>query len=895
ERRRPKYPRRSLEFSRRKTKLNSLFDSTSINHKFIMQSEDKHQEQDQNHHPYQQPDPTKVIWKALQRMKLGADRSRWSVHDDAQKEFEKDHRLCLVAKGLNMEHQNSPGIKVALPKTWQLVGKVEGQINDDGTVNFYFDTEHHLLMVLEKQPYTYRGWLVVLDRWINRDSPTFLKQIPFKIRVEKLPDVYRRHSIVESICSRLGHVEEVTIVEPSIFREAEVTVKVYFDVDDQITLTREVEIIKGKTPVELDFRYEGLQKFCLLCGSLRHEYELCSECSKMQPRQFELMDIGTNPYASVQERDAAIREYITIKETGESSGTATLMQTEPPPALAAPRQMTQSRGQGVVINPAEAAPTQAHLQYRQRQWSQLISSEQEGDFNDIKRSGEKQEGIPRTVRSCSCFTRMLTVLGLHDVKTLGGRFTWFGKRSNYSIMSKIDRAVANCNWLDIYPSATVSLLTCIGSDHRSLLLNTDGTKRKKSSLFRYDSRWRLYPGLKHVVEQACNQQNSNVSNGNIHSIICHCRRALSKWRSKQNTNSGKLIQEIKQEIQRIRVWRDNWLLGDPQPTPTGPGRFFYPNLKVKDLFFPGAFSWNQPLLNQLFQPEDALRILRLRPSITGTQDLLYWKLSKTGSYTVRSGYYVQRAEIWQLAYPDLSRSLEPHTNLLMFVHKIVNEDTRDLPSNLAWFIGWRIWKMRNRLLFDNNREHIVQVIKGSFMDLNLWKEAIYYNEPDFPTQVKDHRPHSIIDVLPQESMLYCIADASWKSEHEAAGIGWSLYSRQGTFIMQGSSAIASTNSAFEAVAVATLLAVQQLHRLHYKNVIFLGDNARLFKSLEPTRGRENTACHEASTMVQDILNLAKLNDYSFKQVPRNLVYHVDQLAKRARLSNQQYVITWLSP
>ncbi|XP_048620140.1 uncharacterized protein LOC125590572 [Brassica napus] len=203
--------------------------------------------------------------------------------------------------------------------------------------------------------------------------------------------------------------------------------------------------------------------------------------------------------------------------------------------------------------------------------------------------------------------------------------------------------------------------------------------------------------------------------------------------------------------------------------------------------------------------------------------------------------------------------------------------------------------MRNRLLFDNNREHIVQAIKGSFMDLNLWKEAIYHNELAFPTQVRDHRLRSIIVVLPQESTLYCIADASWKSEHEAAGIGWSLYSRQGTLIMQGSSAIASTNSAFEAEAVATLLAVQQLHRLHYKNVIFLGDNTQLFKSLEPSRGRENTACHEASTMVQDILNLAKLNDYSFKQVPRNLIYHVDQLAKRARLSNQQYVIAWLSP
>ncbi|CAG7869396.1 unnamed protein product [Brassica rapa] len=35
-----------------------------------MQSEDKHQEQDQNHHPYPQPDSTRVIWKALQGLKL---------------------------------------------------------------------------------------------------------------------------------------------------------------------------------------------------------------------------------------------------------------------------------------------------------------------------------------------------------------------------------------------------------------------------------------------------------------------------------------------------------------------------------------------------------------------------------------------------------------------------------------------------------------------------------------------------------------------------------------------------------------------------------------------------------------------------------------------------------
>ncbi|KAF3578110.1 hypothetical protein DY000_02029573 [Brassica cretica] len=240
------------------------------------QCEDQHQDE------FQQPGPTKIIWKEMQKLKLGADRSCWTVHDDVQKEFEKDHRLCLVALGLNSYHQNPPGIKVALPKIWQLEGKVEGQIKDDGTVNFYF--QHYA-----------QGDESMLDR----------------------PDQYRN----------------------------------------------------------LQWRH--------------------------------LID-------------------------SENAG---FLQNKPRIPI--------------------------------------------GDFNDIKRREEKQGGLTRSVGSFSLFNRMLSVLGLHDLKTLGGRFTWLGRRSKYTIMSRIDRAVANCGWLDMYPMATVSLLPWIGSDHRALLLDTDKNKKKK--------------------------------------------------------------------------------------------------------------------------------------------------------------------------------------------------------------------------------------------------------------------------------------------------------------------------------------------------------------------------------------------------------------------------------
>ncbi|XP_018458438.2 uncharacterized protein LOC108829269 [Raphanus sativus] len=291
-----------------------------------MQEQDHNQDLNQQY--YEQADPTNIIWKALQDLNLGANRSPWSVHEDAQREFEKDHRLCLVAQGLNPQHQNGPGIKVTLPRTWQLVGKVEGQVNDDDSVNFYFTSEHHLLNVLEKQPYTYRGLIVALDRWSHMGSLTYLRQIPFRVRIYNLPNIYRRQGIVYSIGSRLGQVGDVSIIEPRNNREAKVWVNILFDVDDVITLKRSIEIIKNKPPVELEFRYMGLLKFCTLCGSLKHAFDVCNESAHMSQRQYELMDIGTNPYMTAQERKEAIDEYKTIREVGESSGSVLPMITD---------------------------------------------------------------------------------------------------------------------------------------------------------------------------------------------------------------------------------------------------------------------------------------------------------------------------------------------------------------------------------------------------------------------------------------------------------------------------------------------------------------------------------------------------------------------------------------
>lgn len=78
-----------------------------------------------------------------------------------------------------------------------------------------------------------------------------------------------------------------------------------------------------------------------------------------------------------------------------------------------------------------------------------------GDLNDIKSNQEKQGGSTRSENSFATFRHMLSTNGLHDVKMVGGKYTWVGQRHFYSVKTKIDRAIVNCEWLDIFPNSWI--------------------------------------------------------------------------------------------------------------------------------------------------------------------------------------------------------------------------------------------------------------------------------------------------------------------------------------------------------------------------------------------------------------------------------------------------------
>ncbi|KAF3528651.1 hypothetical protein DY000_02041685 [Brassica cretica] len=124
----------------------------------------------------------------------------------------------------------------------------------------------------------------------------------------------------------------------------------------------------------------------------------------------------------------------------------------------------------------------------------------------------------------------------------------------------------------------------------------------------------------------------------------------------------------------------------------------------------GTNAWDLAKLQSLITPEDIPRILNIRPSTTNGQDKIRWNSKE------------------------------------------------DQKGTLALILGWRIWKMRNKLVFENKRDHIIRVIHAAAMDIRIWTEANAQNEMALQ-RVSRPAPETIHDVLPHEAQLYCIVDA----------------------------------------------------------------------------------------------------------------------------------------
>ena len=87
-----------------------------------------------------------------------------------------------------------------------------------------------------------------------------------------------------------------------------------------------------------------------------------------------------------------------------------------------------------------------------------------------------------------------------------------------------------------------------------------------------------------------------------------------------------------------RVWNEPWIPTTPPPPPYGIRPIQKPNMLVFELIDRNSKSWNTDLLKTIFAPEDIPLITSLRISRSFRVDSFCWVHTKSGIYSVKTGY-----------------------------------------------------------------------------------------------------------------------------------------------------------------------------------------------------------------------------------------------------------------
>lgn len=168
-----------------------------------------------------------------------------------------------------------------------------------------------------------------------------------------------------------------------------------------------------------------------------------------------------------------------------------------------------------------------------------------GDFNDIINSTEKQGGPARPEGSFIDLRTFMSECDLFDLQHSGNFLSWRGQRHNHLVHCRLDRAMANSTWAEVYPSGRCEYLEYEGSDHRPLLTFFDLKKKRKKGIFRYDRRLRNNKAITQIIRD---QWRKDVDE-EIEVKLNRCRHAIITWTRKEQCNIKKKIDELRQKLE----------------------------------------------------------------------------------------------------------------------------------------------------------------------------------------------------------------------------------------------------------------------------------------------------------------------------------------------------------
>jgi hypothetical protein len=156
------------------------------------------------------------------------------------------------------------------------------------------------------------------------------------------------------------------------------------------------------------------------------------------------------------------------------------------------------------------------------------------DFNEILNLSEKISGATKSNCQMEEFKNALDDSQLSELGFRGPKFTWNnGRTGNGFTNERLDPAVANMEWCEIYGEAEVIVLVGRSSDHNPLCISLfmpRDNRWKKCHNFRVEASWAMHTVYKAIVKKTWKE---SPKQGNIWGIVQgkhqRCQQTLQRW------------------------------------------------------------------------------------------------------------------------------------------------------------------------------------------------------------------------------------------------------------------------------------------------------------------------------------------------------------------------------
>ncbi|KAJ0963505.1 hypothetical protein J5N97_028627 [Dioscorea zingiberensis] len=178
-----------------------------------------------------------------------------------------------------------------------------------------------------------------------------------------------------------------------------------------------------------------------------------------------------------------------------------------------------------------------------------------GDFNSILHPGEHKGGNPDyySIKSRH-FSDFISQNQLFDLGFYGTPFTWCNNQRGLARRwARLDRFLANNEWINNFEVLTNKHLPRTSSDHSPMLLNSKFFAFSMKRIFRFENFWFEYDTChKSVCKAWTNRVNTSPMHAFSHSLSS-TRAHLVKWKASGKTHLEKAIENCERDISGLEI------------------------------------------------------------------------------------------------------------------------------------------------------------------------------------------------------------------------------------------------------------------------------------------------------------------------------------------------------